>query len=1120
MHRFNPRTFEVEFHYPIGPNPHGDVFDRYGYQFVNDGTSGTGCYVNIGKGVRNKQWFKKRVRPVAATGILSSSHFPQRNNENFLICNTIGFLGILQLKINYNVADITATEIEPILVSSDPNFRPTDLEVGGDGALYVSDWCNVLIGHMQHNMRDPNRDNAHGRIFRITYKGRPLVKRVKLKGKPIAEVCQAFYAKETGTRYRARLELSGRKTPLVTAQVSQWASRLDPAKADDAQALLECLWVFEEHRVPNVALLQRVLKAEEPRVRAAAIRTLGHWGNKIKNWQPILVAAARDKSALVRAEAVKAAVNFDGLAAAEVIFEAATRPTDPELDFVLKYARSQLKVDSIVRDAVQSGKPLSVAAQTYVLRNAFVNDLLKLKRTEAVYRAILSRTNVPAAQLRSSLVGLAKLQKKNTLGLLLDLIEDRDSRKEGGLTALGELLSEQPASQLKTQRDRIAKLATSGQSAESKRLGYVAWIVADGSADDAFLAACKSKDRLRDFLNAVPGIANEKLRQTIYAKVRSLIFELPANLQVETSGSGLQMQGIKVDYFFPSAKNVAIETLAKMTPKASGVVPRITINVPQRKQADRFALRFTGMIQITRRGRYTFFTASDDGSRLYIDGKQVVNNDGLHGMVEKRGRVRLSAGSHRLVVTYFDNGGGDGLRVMWSGPGFRKQRIPTQRLSVSGGETLHDVAIRALASIPGHEKEKFNDLASLVKEDKHLTTAIHVLRSIPQKYWVQKEVRPLVDNLVGYLSRMPARYRTGKPALDAIALARSLANKLPAADTKAILSRLQNLNVRVIAIGTVPHRMIYDKELIVVQAGKPVEFRFSNTDNMPHNFAIVLPGAMEEIGQLAEATARDKDAKQRHFIPRSDKILLASRLLEPGQFQTLSFIAPKTPGIYPYVCTYPGHWRRMFGALYVVADPEAYRADPQRYLAAHKLTIKDDLLKLIGKSREWKLGDLLQFVKPLQHGRSFEVGQNAFTVANCVACHRMGKLGRQFGPDLTKLDPKKRNAEHILRSLISPSEKIEEKYRSNVFVLESGKVVTGMVVEETATTVKVIENPLAKSKPIVIRKSDIEQRKKLTKSIMPIGLGSRLTREEILDLIAYVFAAGDKKHKIFMKHKH
>ncbi len=147
-HRFNPRTFEVEFHFPIGPNPHGDVIDQWGFQFVNDGTGGTGSYVNIGKGIGNKKWFQKRVRPVPATGILSSSHFPERNNGNFLICNAIGFLGVCQLEVKYNGADITATEIEPIVVSSDPNFRPTDIEVGGDGAIYISDWCNTLIGHM------------------------------------------------------------------------------------------------------------------------------------------------------------------------------------------------------------------------------------------------------------------------------------------------------------------------------------------------------------------------------------------------------------------------------------------------------------------------------------------------------------------------------------------------------------------------------------------------------------------------------------------------------------------------------------------------------------------------------------------------------------------------------------------------------------------------------------------------------------------------------------------------------------------------------------------------------------------------------------------------------------
>jgi hypothetical protein len=56
----------MEFHFPIGPNPHGDVFDQWGYQFANDGTSGTGSYVNIGKGIANKQWFEKRVRSCRA----------------------------------------------------------------------------------------------------------------------------------------------------------------------------------------------------------------------------------------------------------------------------------------------------------------------------------------------------------------------------------------------------------------------------------------------------------------------------------------------------------------------------------------------------------------------------------------------------------------------------------------------------------------------------------------------------------------------------------------------------------------------------------------------------------------------------------------------------------------------------------------------------------------------------------------------------------------------------------------------------------------------------------------------------------------------------------------------
>ena len=231
----------------------------------------------------------------------------------------------------------------------------------------------------------------------MTAKDRPVLKPVKL-GKPIAEVCQAFFSKENSTRYRARLELSGRETREVAAAVAQWARTLDPAKPDDAQALLECLWVFEEHRVPKFELLKKVLSAAEPRVRAAAIRTLGHWGDKLSDWEPTLNAAA---TAIVRPSSEpkrskSRAVSYEGIAAAEIIFEVAGRPTDPELDTVADRARGQINVDKLVQESIASRKPLSKAAQSYALRNASVDDLLKLPRTEAVYEAILRRPEASA----------------------------------------------------------------------------------------------------------------------------------------------------------------------------------------------------------------------------------------------------------------------------------------------------------------------------------------------------------------------------------------------------------------------------------------------------------------------------------------------------------------------------------------------------------------------------------------------------------------------------------------------------------------------------------------------------------------------------------------------------
>lgn len=1115
VHRFNPRTFEMEFHFPIGPNPHGDVFDQWGYQFANDGTTGTGSYVNIGKGIGNKLWFEKRVRPVSSTGILSSSHFPDENQGNFLIANTIGVLGVLQHEVKYDGADITATEIEPILLSEDPNFRPSDVEIGSDGALYIADWSNALIGHMQHNMRDPNRDDQHGRVYRVTYPGRPLVEPVRFTGKTIPEVCDAFYAKENATRYRARIELSGRQADDVVRAVLAWASRRDVRKPADAQALLECAWVFEEQRIPQPELLAKLMQAAEPRVRAAAIRTLKHWSGSVPQWRPMLLAAAADESALVRAEAVKTAVEYPAAESAEAVFIVAGQPTDVELDTVLKYAVAELSIPQLLEAMVASNKPLTPAAIAYAVKNGSPQVLAKLPASVETFEAILRRQDVPAAILGQALDGLAKIKNSDPLPLSLQMLAERDAGDSGdAVVGVGQWLASQPAAALAKHINRFETFAADGQHPQTRQLAMNLLMIATDSGDRALSVASKNPERMLDLLTAVAAVPSDALRAKLYPIVRSIILGSDSGSASESEPTA--QAGLKFDYFQPDPPNVAIETLEKLQPAASGIVPQVTLEVPNRPRAEHYALRLTGSLAVPADGAYTFYLASDDGSRLYVNHQLLINHDGPHGMTDKVGKVELKTGRVPIVVTYYNATGGFGLDLQWSGPGVARQSIPADRFSTTSDEpSLRDVAISTLARIPGFEAEKWNDLTSLIKAGRSRAAAISILKSIPDDQRPPERLGDLADNLVGYLSEMPAASRTGDAANEAIALVRSLASRLPAERAAEIATRLENLDVRVIAIGTVQERMIFDKEQIAIQAGRPVEFRFSNSDFMPHNFVIVQQGALEEIGNLAESTALAADAKDRQYVPVSPKVILASRLLESNQSQSLLFEAPREPGIYPYVCTYPGHWRRMHGALYVVADLEQYNADPAGYLAANPMEIKDELLKFISRNTDWKYDDLIGKVSPMPKGRSFEVGRNLFRAANCIACHQFGGEGYPLGPDLAKLDPTKQTVEHILRSLIEPSQAIDEKYRSISFLLDSGKLISGTIVEENDDVVKLLTDPLNVREPTILSKDEIEERSPSAVSIMPAGLLNRLTEEEIVDLVAYLMAKGDKKNPMF-----
>lgn len=302
MYRFDPRRFTISKHADNSPNPHGTSFDYWGYHYATDGTGGRAYQVRPeGNGFKMYELLKKEVRPVTSSHVVSSQHFPAEMQGDFLICNVIGFLGVKEYKLERNAekatvwgepngdelkvkviqADGTETEetSRGFLMSGDKNFRPSDIKFAPDGSLYLADWQNVIIGHMQHNVRDPNRDHAHGRIYRITATGRELQKPLAIAGQPIPALLDALKHPTDSIRQRARIELSARDSKEVMAATKEWIKQFDASKQEDAHPLLEALWLSSQHNMRNAELLGQLLKSPEPHARNAAQVVQHLWYN-------------------------------------------------------------------------------------------------------------------------------------------------------------------------------------------------------------------------------------------------------------------------------------------------------------------------------------------------------------------------------------------------------------------------------------------------------------------------------------------------------------------------------------------------------------------------------------------------------------------------------------------------------------------------------------------------------------------------------------------------------------------------------------------------------------------------------------------------------------------------
>jgi plastocyanin len=124
-------------------------------------------------------------------------------------------------------------------------------------------------------------------------------------------------------------------------------------------------------------------------------------------------------------------------------------------------------------------------------------------------------------------------------------------------------------------------------------------------------------------------------------------------------------------------------------------------------------------------------------------------------------------------------------------------------------------------------------------------------------------------------------------------------------------------DLSVVEISCIPERLMYTKTRFTVKPGQPVKLIFTNPDVTQHNLLIVEPGALEEIGIAGNMMAKDPSGIKKGFIPESNKILHHTKLLEQDTGEVLRFNAPKKPGKYPYLCTFPGHWVIMQGIMIV-----------------------------------------------------------------------------------------------------------------------------------------------------------------------------------------------------------
>jgi putative heme-binding domain-containing protein len=400
----------------MGPqNPWGVAFDDWGQPLLVAG-NGQGIYYLVPAMQRTNHFLRfpqiwdRQGPKFAGPDILGSRHLPDEV-QGLLVAGSFMNNTVSWFRLTEDGAGFRAREVPPLLVSKSVAFRPVDVKAGPDGAIYVADWYNPIIGHYQASLRHPDRDKTRGRIWRIAARGRPPAAAPALSRLSAAELLDQLRSPERWVRYQAKRLLADRPRDAVARALAGWTEG-----ERDERVLVEALGVYESQEIVEPRLLRRLLHAADPRARAYAAGVIGHWHDRLKDPLAWLEKPVADEHPRVRLAAVVAASYVtEEPRAIELAARVLDRPTDKFLGYALTQTVHALKPSW--KPGFEQGK------LTFDNRPERLEFVLKADGSKDVLGPVLKLLESPGlnAESRENLLALlARVGGPKELSLVLD----------------------------------------------------------------------------------------------------------------------------------------------------------------------------------------------------------------------------------------------------------------------------------------------------------------------------------------------------------------------------------------------------------------------------------------------------------------------------------------------------------------------------------------------------------------------------------------------------------------------------------------------------------------------------------------------------------------------------